>query len=357
MKVGILTFHNALNYGAVLQTFALQRFINDEYPMVRAETINYSSPAIKETKGYKKMLSGSLIGIPFKLLNRWLKRRVFRRFSRENILLSSVEYSTETILNAASEYDLLFVGSDQVWNPLITHHDMNYFLQFVDSSKRYSYAASIGISKWPDEYEDEILSLLQTFQKVSVREKTSLDYLRNLRLNDGVFSHVDPTLLLSKDTWKTIADNRDEKKQYVFVYMIHPSMELIEKAKKYAQEHFLEVVYVGPYLAVSGIRFLPSPSVNRVIGLFKNATCTFVNSYHGTILSVLFHKPFFVAMQYRDGRNNRISDLLELFGPESMCFDQSEEVIRSIKWDKVDAVIAREISCARQYFDSIFNNP
>lgn len=150
-KVGILTFQQAVNYGAVLQMYALQKIVSELGYDV--EIINYDSPKIAE--GYnpfhyqniwkpKAFLSDVL-----NCFSRIERNQKFNAFIQENMKLSSL-ISKDKLVEIADYYDYYIVGSDQVWNPDITGDDSTYFFDFViRNEKKLSYAASFGVSQWP----------------------------------------------------------------------------------------------------------------------------------------------------------------------------------------------------------------
>ena len=143
-KVGIITYHNAINFGAVLQSYALNRYINN--CGVECETIDYHSNKIDSSyrliryqKGNLKLLLNSFIGIK----NNILKKIRFNKF-KKNIVISKCKYDCDNVVSANDVYKTFITGSDQVWN-LDLNDDVNYYLDFVNGdNKRNSYAASFG---------------------------------------------------------------------------------------------------------------------------------------------------------------------------------------------------------------------
>lgn len=150
-KVGILTFQRASNYGAALQMYALQRKIRDlGYD---AEVIDFICPQVFD--GYKPFLINHLFH-PRALIGDFLNASIkvgrnhrFDTFTRKTMRFSR-PLTKDKLSSVSDSYDVYVVGSDQVWNPLITGSESAYFLDFVkDKSKRRSYAASFGVSVWP----------------------------------------------------------------------------------------------------------------------------------------------------------------------------------------------------------------
>lgn len=128
MTTGVITFHKAINYGAVLQTYALQKFICDKG--IQCEVIDYDCEAFKDNykpfKIYNKNLKGlvsALVQYPYK------KRKIkkFNDFRKNHINISSTVYTRGNIENSNNIYDKFIVGSDQVWNYNLTDFDETYF--------------------------------------------------------------------------------------------------------------------------------------------------------------------------------------------------------------------------------------
>ena len=169
MKVGILTFHRATNYGAVLQAFALKRAI--EKKGHSADVVDYRNQKIESLYEYKGFFAqkGLKNKIRFVLrVNEGKRRRIkFDKFRSEFLgLESAVVYTKDNIDLANSVYDTFFVGSDQVCNPGAHDFDKNFYLDFVsDNSKKRSYAASFGVSEISPEFKAETARLLSTFDE------------------------------------------------------------------------------------------------------------------------------------------------------------------------------------------------
>lgn len=173
-KIGIITFHRADNYGAVLQAAALQRaIIWMEYS---CEILDYDARII--SKNYDVILKTSVVQALKSLLEykeRKHKKQVFDAFRNKQMLFSP-PIDKENLEIIADEYDKIITGSDQVWNYNLTASDGAYFLDFVQNShKKLSYAASFGIGEIPVNkfawYKDK----LADFGHISVREKKGVE--------------------------------------------------------------------------------------------------------------------------------------------------------------------------------------
>ena len=205
MRIAIITLLGHFNYGNRLQNYALQKFISNYVETV--ETIWFEKnylPEIKRDKLDKKYVKNI-----FKFIFNWKgARKIEKYYGRECIRQYNIKKFSDKYINIRYDYkinkkidniyDYFIVGSDQVWNPQITHkYALNYFFDFLDSdTKRGSYAASFGDIKWNyPEYTIRIQSLLNKFSFISSREETGVDICTNI-FNADCAKVVDPTLLL-----------------------------------------------------------------------------------------------------------------------------------------------------------------
>lgn len=309
-KIGIVTFQRALNYGALLQMYALQKFISKHFGQYHVEVLDYFSPLCEKECTLKNIKGKNIVMSALKKFNFLMKRHKFDEFIKKHVNISK-RYDTGSIQEAQNEYNVLISGSDQVWNPLIIGGDMNYLLKFSDVSVKASYAASIGKTELSPEDRDLYKNQLKQFKSISVREKSAKKILDGFLESNNIAVNVDPTLLLPSDHWEKLTVSK-KRNRYLMVYQVKYSQALLRKAKEFAKNKNLEVVYVGPFTKEKGMRYVPAPSVNMLLGLFKNADYVFTNSFHGTVFSIQFSRRFFVDLLFSDGRNDRITDLLSV---------------------------------------------
>ena len=137
-RVGILTFHQADNYGAVLQAYALSHAIdklgNENGKNVNCEVVDYENSAIKNRYVVKPLSSYKRVRTKLKyfFINRYRRRNNhdFKIFRDAFLKVGSKTYSENEISKANSDYDVFVTGSDQIWNGALTNNDKNYFLRF-----------------------------------------------------------------------------------------------------------------------------------------------------------------------------------------------------------------------------------
>lgn len=329
-RIGILTFQNTLNYGAVLQSYALFRVLSGDGH--EAEVIDYCCPAIEENEGWSftpaspKSLLKYLIKSP--------KRASFKSF-RSNISYSP-RCGKDNIGDIAKRYDCVVVGSDQVWNPYITHGDTNYFLSFErDPARCKSYAASIGLDRLPQ--DEPYANLLSHFSSLLVREETARKEIVRIvpRSEPRVKVVLDPTLLLGKREWSCLTGSTSEiaKGSYVLLYAVSDLHRSGEVAKSLANSLGCKVVQICQRRdgKVEGAIHLRNASPEEFLALFEGAAATVVSSFHGVCFSLIFEKDFWVTVSDRGA--SRITDLLTLLEVPERVVQESHELDFSKKVD------------------------
>ena len=316
MKIGILTFHTALNFGALLQTYALYKILRDKGENVKI--INYKS-TFNEKRFAPKSLRyflnpRTLYGIIFRNGLEFRNKLVFENFLNKNLELTSPIYDRKDLAKINDDFDIFIAGSDQVWNLACTEGDDSYYLPFVlDSTKRNSYAASIGYTSIPSSQESIYTKLMSGFNHISVREKSGVEIVRKLTGKEAELV-LDPTLLLSKKQWEDIADYSKVpvNEKYLLLYLMAEDKVLIKKAKDYAKKNKLKILYINQRLfKLSRAKNLRNVSPKEWLGLFLKADTIFTNSFHGLVFSVNFNKNFFTRYIPRSIANSRLETVLD----------------------------------------------
>ena len=334
MKIATITFHRALNYGAILQCFALQKSIKDlGYD---AEVLDYDCKII--SKGYKLLRTDSklsfvksLILIPFY----YKKRRNYKRFIEKYISVSQV-HTVEELARVVVDYEAIITGSDQVWNYKLTGCDSAYFLDFVpEKQKRLSYAASFGIKDIPDSYRAFYQRHIDDMGYISVRERTGADLVKEIsgREADVV---LDPVFLQRAEEWKQIMPRTDDK-GYIFVYM--PGKNTLQIAQSLAKKKKLKIIYCAYDYSLRNLQknvgdMRLSLGPDEFLSLLNGADYVVTGSFHATAFSLIFRKKFFVEVPPNVG--SRITDLLDTFDLQERIFSgDSLPEDTNIQWEQV----------------------
>ena len=314
-NIYILTFQNALNYGAVFQCTALYRTVskigNCTVLDYRCKKIEDSYKLLSVKYPVKKNIYGMLVMPVIKK-----KRKLFDEYLKKNIRRSKTYYSPDELINENWQADDVFIcGSDQIWNTELTDFDKSYFLDFAKNHNKISYAASSGKGIEKKEF-DFFRDMLADFKAISVREKT----LKNELDAIGVESRqiIDPVFLMLKTEWLEISSPVDmQKGSYVMIFLLQKSQNLLETAVKYAKEHN-KIPLVITNMArnkIPGVKYITKCSPSQFLSYIDNADSIFTNSFHGISLSIIFNKNFYFEFLGKGHKtNSRIQDIIELFG-------------------------------------------
>ena len=362
-KIGILTFHNADNYGALLQAYALKKSLKDMGH--NTHIINYYCPKLqRDYKIFKlpkfsiKDIIKQIIKYIFSPLSLYIRHK-FKGFRRQ--YLSDTEpYYPDTITNCSGKYDMFITGSDQVFNPRLTDYDRNYFLSFCkDKCKKFSYAASFGLelSFLSNKDKQFLKENLKDFSAVSVREEEGNNIIKNLLSRESEVN-LDPTLLLKKEVWQKIAVAPEQKK-YVLLYLMYNDKDIINFAKKIAKKNKCKVLFISHCLDIK--KRVPAehitPSVQEWLGLFLNAEYIITNSFHGFAFSVNFNKKFFLGRLPNNWTvNSRLDNLLDLTGLHNRLytnFKTDTDYDADIDWQSVNDKLEAESQKSLNYLKEI----
>ena len=359
MKVGILTFHGALSYGASLQSYALQEFLNELG--IETEIVDYRCDYMithyqKLYRSYSKNFIRNFL-ISTKTAPGIIKKKKIRDRFNNRYLKLSCPFTKESVARSAELYDILISGSDQVWSPVCVGFDETYFLGFAAHHQKYSYAASVAVSKIPENLKDEYRKRLKDFQCISVREYSTVKLLEDLTGKE-VHSNIDPTFLLNYDKWNKIAKN-SRKERYILVFTVKKPFQLLTYAAKLGKEINCKVLYLnkGAWSAPKGIKSISPVDIEEFLGLIRDAEYVLTNSFHGMAFSILFHKKFMVETVFINSINIRSEELLSQLDMKGFILKSIEDrPPEDTDWDKVDSLIEAERSRSKKYLLSIFDD-
>jgi len=358
MKVGILTFDDTTNYGAALQAYALNRKINDlGYD---CETIKYRCENIQKREAPKRFfeVKGIKAKISWFLTSHGARRKheLITNFLRTRIKQSHEIYDKTTIASAETFYDKFVVGSDIVWETNVTGHDYTYYLDFVSSpNKKTSYAASFGYDDIPANEKEIVREYLKTFCALAVREEQGQRIIHGLLPGEKACLTCDPTLLLSREEWKSLLPEESmfEKDSYVFVYFTDKQGRLLQAAKKYAKEHGKEVVlYNVSARSVKGVKNICNVSVEDFLSIIQNSSMVFTGSYHGVCFSLIFHIPFVFLNR---AHASRILTLVHVLGLERQNLETNEKINDQFDYQKIDERLTNFRDESLHYLENALN--
>ena len=300
MKAGLVTFYHIHHYGALLQAAATERAV--ESLGGACEIIDYyvnqNNDLFRKPTGVGSAAADVHTALHYKALRDRYQR--FERFSKDHLRISGHRFeSLEELRSAELPYDLILSGSDQIWNPKIFpdgRFDPVFFGAF-STRRKIAYAPSFGVPHIPEGMEEELRSYLESFSHISVRERQGREIVKEITGKD-VPVVLDPTLLLTAEQWSAMAVPPDRSGGYILCYCISKPGALAPYIQRLAEETGLPVVQL------CGIRQKVHPKAacvldagpSEFLGLFQNASYVCTNSFHGTVFSVQFQKPFFTAV-------------------------------------------------------------
>ena len=354
MKVALLSFHNAVNYGATLQAYALEKYLLEQG--VDCEYIDYRNHYRRTaysmsyhiwTSLRKKDLKGGLkylLGYPFMAL-----RRVrFYAFYKKNIKCTKKVYnSVEEVKELNPYYDKFIVGSDQVWNHTNNGEDFAFLLNFVDDDfKKISYSSSFGLSEIPSHLTDLYSKYLLKINKISVREAYGVDLVKKLTGRNAKLV-LDPVFLLSKQQWESLSPQKKIKKPYLFFYT-NKANQISDflKQTKYCLNG--KTLYkLSRNMSFSDfldnqikVKYTMSP--NEFIRVIRDAELIISASFHCISLAIILNKPFIAILTGNQGKDERIINILRLLGLENRAFTpnmEDSDVLLPINYETVNTKI------------------
>ncbi len=344
LKVKMLTFHNAENYGATLQAYALKETLKKLG--TNPSFVNYENKAI--LADYKLIRTNSLKSFFSSLcfLPRNLKRKIsFKSFSDAYLDANSKKYTEISQIEQDVETgDVFLAGSDQIWNPELTDGLSDiYTLNFKTDKniKRVIYGASLGNEELLQKHALDFKTKTEKLDYISVREQSIINPLENI-CGKKVEQVIDPTLLLDKSDWdKLISNNATinlKDKKYILVYTLFESDEVTKIANYISKITGLKVIHFRKYNAYDNEYMnLYSKGPIDFVNAFKNAEYVITNSFHGTVFSIIYEKKFYSVLPI--ARAGRIKDLLGTLNLSSRIVENME----NINFDKeIDYTYAKE---------------
>lgn len=312
MKIGILTFHRAHNYGAVLQCYALQQTFL-KLGAHNVEVIDYRQSYIEQNYAVFSIIHflrkarsfRSVFAYIYDMGHRRKRKNLFEDFCKENLKLS-VSCDANHI---PQDYDAYVIGSDQVWaTNVVGGVDCVYWGNFntLRNNVKLTYAISTNIKALEGIGIDNLKKMTLNFKSLSFREKTIVEKVSTI-VERQCRQDVDPVLLTTADDWDGIIDEKWKERKYILVYQIGSPENnkdiVLNLAKEMAKIESLEVIDVTPK-QVSPVDF---------VSLFKYAQMVLTTSFHGTAFSLLFNRPFY-TISVNDKIDERAHNLLTTLG-------------------------------------------
>ena len=328
MKIGIITFHRAHNYGAVLQCFALSTTLKDLGHSV--EVIDYYPSYFKKQYALFSLNHFSQLSMKSKCaylckclitsVSKTKRRKKFNLFINQ-LPLTDSQYNEKNYV--FKKYDAIIFGSDQIWNPLLTSKEDNIFCgNFSKNNSLFiSYAASTSPGILNTSYSNYFKDIANRFDSISVREQSLVEYFHSIGAKSATLV-LDPVLLLPQEKWKNIAIP-STKKNYLLIYTVPQNPKVRELAEMIAKQKKLEIIEIRPTVNLKPTKkSLDTVSPNEFLGYFSGASFVVTTSFHGTAFSIIFQKQF-VTLQLGTAQDDRAQNLLNQLGLKDRLVDHT----------------------------------
>lgn len=370
-RIATITFHHAHNFGSVLQTYALQKYIcrliENNHSKVDYKIINFYTKSQEELYSiFKhdisiKSVVKNLIALRY-LHKLRKKHRKFEDFINQRFNLTPRYFTESEISINPPVADYYISGSDQIWN--VRAHDFSdvYYLNFVNEGTRISYAASFGPLgiDWNKYNEEKYRDYLRDYRAISTREFASADNVKQL-IGVEPEINLDPTFLLTIDEWREIQSSVNfNNGKYILLYCLEPTVSQINLAKKLSTHFGLPILV----LRYNNKNDWFNPFVKRYdsgpcdfLSYIDNASLVLSSSFHGTAFSIIYHKPFYVFNGLED---NRISSILKKTGLESRSINDSSDIsmldLNSPNSEMIDNFINKEREKTNLFLNNALDN-
>lgn len=360
MRIGIVTFQRAENYGAALQCRALYQYLENLGHDV--EVIDYKNEALEKAyrlfpKLRKNLIKYAASGMQVLLHLNALKGRKEKYKDFFGQLAMTERLTADNLRQSGLDHDLIIAGSDQIWNTKITKgFDEVYFLQFPGDFIRASYAVSAGTAEFLRAPNAQFDGYMQTFDYLAVREKQLAEYVER-SLKRSIPQTLDPTLLLDAKQWAAMVSGVHVKvpEKYILMYNVKPAADLGDIAAKLSREEHMPIVYIDgsahPFGHIDfrrqacGVKEVIDVGPAEFVYLIKNAHKVVTSSFHGTVFSCIFQKDVTIYIPERSG-DARLEELAGMFGIQDRVFYSYKEYCER-------ASAARKITYDTKIYDKL----
>ena len=346
MKIGIITITDNNNFGNRLQCYALYKVLKKKNYNVM-EIRNDNKSFVLQTKRFIRQAINIL---DIKSRKKRKKFRIFNKYIKRTQYVIDYNKPTEK-----EKFDMYIVGSDQVWNPEYNRLSNLDLLNFSTNAIKNSYAASFGLSNLTSNYSEKI-KLLNDFKHISVREQSGMKIIDKFLNRKDVKIMLDPTLLLSKKEWHKLSEKADCTigSNYIFLYFLGKlNTETKNTINQFALKKQLKIVNI---LDKNSEYYESGP--NEFVSLIENASIIFTDSFHASVFSFIFQKPF-VIFERNEIKNtySRLENFLTMFSLKDRKFNGkfiSNENL-NVDYSKGYSILENKRNESIEYINSFFS--
>ncbi len=383
MKLAILTLHSQTNYGAILQTYALKEHllllghdvvVLDMWLSKNNEELN-GSFLRRGVKNQIQIIIRSFLSLgDFSDLKRKCKSK---KFIQDNLPLSNSHFYNWEEYKSDDKFDLIIVGSDQVWNTSC-HNPQVYLLDRAPSIPAISYAASFGMRNIPTKLQNYFKEKLSRFSGISVREKQAVHIVSELGYKPTRV--VDPTILANRNIWKHFEKPAtNEITSLVCYFGTMPKYSEIMNICKYARKNNLSIDliiasvaqvkpkniyewkehYLNVFSCIKDINYHITATPDDFVNYFSNATEIITSTFHGTMFATIFRKPLRIISQFHKERPDsfeRISEFAEDYIDGPVIQEDIKSALESFERGETISYKEEMIENARKFSDEWLKN-
>lgn len=340
MKIGTISLNiNApdFNYGAVLHSWAMQKFLLSLKDVEKSEVIDYVMPSLEE-QDLAHPLMNALREMRIKTFFRQIKTldvykqryRKFKEFENNQMRISKDKYTQKSLSVAILDYDCIICESDVIWAPGFSggHFDRSFFmaLKSMENMKKIAYAPSMSDGDLSEAQEQEFEELLRFPDYISCRES----YEKNIieKYTSKEVKHVlDPVMLLEADDYYPICAPRIIPEPYLLLYLpVDDNNRLRRCANIYAAQKGLKVLEISTkqksYTDVGKI-CLGAAGIEEFLSAIRYSSVVFTNSFHAICFSIVFNIQFYAFSRAYAGK---VKDLCNTFCLEDRYFSDDNFV-------------------------------
>lgn len=346
-NVYTLTFHDVPNIGAVLQAYALQKYIADlgfDCKVVNYRPFYHEMGLLKPYKGLRRNID------KFKLLSN------VRQFSAKYLPQTERIIRSPVRLSDLADPFAFVTGSDQIWNPALTggRPDHSFLLSFPTQARKIAYAASSGGAK-ASCMGPEVADSISAYHSVSVRERFLEDDLKSAQIRSDVTTVLDPTYLIDGyDEIMSPSDNLPDR--YIVSYEVSSSgsrAKFVEAAQAAKERYNLPLVHLGINPIPNCDIDLSPPTPSTWLSAIRNSSLSITNSFHGLLFSVNFNRRFEYVPHREDSKNARARNFMDILGTEAQRHNEPQvnDQLTPVNWRKISPRLIADIHASRAFLD------
>ena len=344
MKIALMTWHHAANYGTAYQAYALKTIIEEQG--CKVDLIDYrrlsNSPLHKiSILDYFYGLIRHATHLTKKNMSYTIKKKVFEDFYNNKFTYTPNCLSNQDFQCLNDIYDGFVCGSDQIWGP--EWFDPRYFLDFViEIDKLIAYAPSLGVDAIDDlSLRDEYFDLVNRFSHVSVRERTGCELLKKICKREDIVNVLDPVLMLDMQRWGHVEEPINvEHKKYSLIFFLKNDENIRQSIENARLRNLQPIIMHCTQSEDNKFANIGDVTPGQLLSLIKGASYIYTDSFHVTVLSILYHKEFKVFGKKHSkaatSKNSRLTDLLKQLNLDNKIFEDPNYYAENFEYPEMD---------------------